>query len=301
MTLPQGKQVIEKGDMMKLRFGIKTAQQHTSYDSILRVWEEADKVPVIEHAWAFDHFIPLGPDPTGTQLEGWTLLGALAARTERLRMGLMVTGNTYRHPAVLANISATVDHISHGRLDFGIGAGWNELESNMYGIPLYKPGERIRRLDELLDVIRLLWTETVANYDGKYYQLKDARCEPKPVQKPYPPIVIGGSGEQLTLRVVAKHANIWNFVGGGVEVFQHKSDVLNGYCAEIGRDPKAIERSIQERINYNNPAEAINNMRPYIEAGATHIVLNLTAPYPENIVYRLAEEIVLPMQAEFEG
>jgi len=124
---------------MKLRFGIKTAQQFTSFDDILRVWLEADRIPIIEHAWAFDHFIPLGPDPTGPQLEGWTLLGALAARTERLRVGLMVTGNTYRHPAVLANIGATVDHISHGRLDFGIGAGWNELESNMYGIPLYTP------------------------------------------------------------------------------------------------------------------------------------------------------------------
>ena len=184
---------------MKLRFGIKTAQQFTSYDDILRVWLEADNIPIIEHAWAFDHFIPLGPDPTGSQLEGWTLLGALAARTNRLRVGLMVTGNTYRHPAVLANIGATVDHISHGRLDFGIGAGWNELESNMYGIPLYTPGERIRRLGEACEVIKRLWTETVANFDGKYYQLKDARCEPKPVQKPYPPFVIGGSGEQLTL------------------------------------------------------------------------------------------------------
>src|SRR5207253_9025538 len=119
-----------------LRFGIKTAQQNTSYEAILRVWTEADSVPSIEHAWAFDHFIPLGPDPTGPQLEGWTLLGALAARTERLRVGLMVTGNTYRHPAVLANIGATVDVISHCRMDFCIGAGWIELDSYMYVITL---------------------------------------------------------------------------------------------------------------------------------------------------------------------
>jgi F420-dependent oxidoreductase-like protein len=286
---------------VKLRFGIKTAQQNTSYEDILRVWLEADSIPSIEHAWAFDHFIPLGPDPTGSQLEGWTLLGALAARTERVRVGLMVTGNTYRHPAVLAKIGATVDVISHGRLDFGIGAGWNELESNMYGIPLYAPGERIRRLDEACEVIKRLWTETVANFDGRYYQLKDARCEPKPVQKPYPPFVIGGSGEQLTLRVVAKHANIWNFVGGSVDTFRHKIEVLEGHCAAVGRDPSTIERSIQERVNYANLAETIANIKPYIEASATHIILNLTAPYPENIVHRLAEEIVAPLQAEFEG
>jgi F420-dependent oxidoreductase-like protein len=286
---------------VKLRFGIKTAQQKTSYEDILRVWLEADSIPSIEHAWAFDHFIPLGPDPTGPQLEGWTLLGALAARTERLRLGLMVTGNTYRHPAVLAKIGATVDVISHGRLDFGIGAGWNELESNMYGIPLYAPGERIRRLDEACEMIKRLWTEPVANFDGRYYQLKDARCEPKPVQKPYPPFVIGGSGEQLTLRVVAKHANIWNFVGGSVDTFRHKIEVLEGHCAAVGRDPSTIERSIQERINYANLAETRANIKPYIEASATHIILNLTAPYPENIVHRLVEEIVAPLQAEFEG
>ena len=286
---------------MKLRFGIKTAQQHTSYESILRVWNEADGIPVIEHAWAFDHFIPLGPDPTGTQLEGWTLLGALAARTDHLRLGLMVTGNTYRHPAILANIAATVDVISHGRLDFGIGAGWNEMEHSMYGIPLYTPGERIRRLGEACEVIKLLWTQPRANFDGKYYKLKDALCEPKPVQKPHPPFVIGGSGEQLTLRVVAKYASIWNFVGGDIDTFRHKNAVLDGHCREIGRDPKSIERSIQWPINYNNVGEAIGGMRPYIEAGATHIILNLRAPYPERIVHQLADEIAAPLNAEFEG
>jgi F420-dependent oxidoreductase-like protein len=284
---------------MKLRFGIKTAQQYTTYDDILRVWLEADSIPIIEHAWAFDHFIPLGLDPTGPQLEGWTLLGALAARTQRLRVGLMVTGNIYRHPAVLANIGATVDHISHGRLDFGIGAGWNELECSMYGIPLYTPGERIRRLGEACEVVKRLWTETLANFDGKYYQLKVARCEPKPVQKPYPPYVIGGSGEQLTMRIVAQYANIWNFAGGPVDTFRHKIEVLERHCAAIGREPSTIVRSIQAFINYDNLAETRDGIRPYIEAGATHIILNLRAPYPEGIVLRLAEEIAEPLQAEY--
>ena len=285
---------------MQLRFGIKTAQQYTSYDDIHRVWLEADSIPIIEHAWVFDHFIPLGLDPTGPQLEGWTLLGALEARTERLRVGLMVTGNTYRHPAVLAKIGATVDNISHGRLDFGIGAGWNELESNMYGIPLYTPGERIRRLGEACEVVKRLWTETLANFDGEYYQLKVARCEPKPVQKPYPPFVIGGSGEQLTLRVVAQYANIWNFAGGSVDTFRHKIEVLEQHCAAIGRDPSDIERSIQTMVNYDNLSETRNSIGPYIEAGATHIILNLRAPYPEGIVHRLAEEIAEPLRVEYE-
>jgi len=191
-----------------LRFGIKTAPQNTTYEDMLRVWLEADTIPIIEHAWVFDHFIPLGPDPTGQCLEGWTLLAALAARTQRLRVGVMVTGNTYRHPAVLANMAATIDNISRGRLDFGIGAGWNELEHEMYNIPLYAPGERIHRLGEACEVVKRLWTETPANFDGKYYQLKNAYYKPKPVQKPYPPIVISGGGEKLTLRVVAQYADI---------------------------------------------------------------------------------------------
>jgi len=286
---------------VRLRFGIKTAQQFTTYEDILRVWTEADGIPSIEHAWAFDHFIPLGPDPTGPQLEGWTLLGALAARTERVRLGLMVTGNIYRHPAVLANIATTVDIISRGRLDFGIGAGWNELECSMYGIELYSTGERIRRLGEACEVIKLLWTQTVANFDGKYYHLEDARCEPKPVQKPYPPFVIGGGGEQLTLRIVAQYASVWNFAGGDVETFRHKNEVLDGHCAAIGRDPRTIERSIQWPINYNNMGEVRDDIRPYIEAGASHIILNLRAPYLERIVHTLAEEVVAPFQAEFEG
>src|SRR5439155_747564 len=177
-----------------------------------------------------------------------------------------------------AKIGATVDHISHGRLDCGIGAGWNELESNMYGIPHYTPAERIRRLGEACEVIKRLWTETVANFDGKYYQLMDARCEPKPVQKPYPPFVIGGSGEQLTLRVVAQYANIWNFVGGSVDTFRHKIEVLEEHCAAVGRAPLEIERSIQTMINYNNLEETLSNIRPYIEAAAWGDVVFLLIP-----------------------
>lgn len=283
----------------RLSFGIKTAPQHTTYEDMLRVWLEADQIPVIEHAWLFDHFMPLGNDPTGPCLEGWTLLSAYAALTKRLRVGLMVTGNTYRHPAVLANMAATVDIISQGRLDFGIGAGWNELEHTAYGIPLYKPGERIRRLGEACEVIKLLWTQTVTNFDGKYYQLKEARCEPKPVQKPYPPFVIGGSGEQLTLRIVAQYASIWNFAGGSTDEFKHKNTVLDGHCATIGRDPAEIARSVQLVVNPADLSAVRATTQSYIEAGANHLILNLRYPYPEGIVQHLAEEVAGPLQAEY--
>jgi F420-dependent oxidoreductase-like protein len=286
----------------KLTFGIKTAQQMTTYEEILPIWLEADEIPIIEHAWLFDHFMPIGAyDPKGPCLEGWSLLAALAARTKHLRLGIMVTGNTYRHPAVLANMAATIDIISQGRLDFGIGAGWNELEHNAYGIPLYAPGERIRRMGEACEVIRLLWTEEAANFDGKYYQLKDAYCNPKPIQKPYPPFVIGGSGEKLTLRMVAQYAAIWNFAGGSVDDFNHKNAVLNSHCTTIGRDPATIARSIQMVINPNDLSATYNTIEPYITAGATHIILNLRNPYPAGIVQRLVKEIIEPMKAAYEG
>ncbi len=286
----------------RLSFGIKTAPQHTTYEDMLAVWREADAIPAFEHAWLFDHFMPLGKDPTGPCLEGWTLLAAYAAQTERLRVGLMVTGNTYRHPAVLANMGATVDVISRGRLDFGIGAGWNELEHTAYGIPLYKPGERIARLAEACEVIRLMWTQEAPDFDGRYYQLKGARCEPKPVQKPYPPFVIGGSGEQKTLRVVAQYADIWNFSGGSVDDFIHKSQVLDGHCAAIGRDPASIERSIQLRIDPSDPASTRETLRGYIEAGATHILCSLVPPYPDGpALRRVVSEVVEPLKEVFAG
>lgn len=284
---------------MNLHFGFKTAPQRTTYEQMLHVWLEADTVPLIEHAWLFDHFMPLGTDITGPCLEGWTLLAAFAALTRRLRVGMMVTGNTYRHPAVLANMGATVDIISHGRLDFGIGAGWNEIEHTAYGIPLYKPGERIRRLAEACEVIKRMWTETAPDFDGQYYQLKHAYCEPKPLQKPYPPFVIGGGGERLTLRVAAQYADIWNFSGGPLEQFRHKSEVLDSHCAAIGRGPATIVRSIQFMINPDDLVATRDALRGYIEAGATHIILNLRAPYPEMIIHRLAEEVVEPLRAEY--
>jgi F420-dependent oxidoreductase-like protein len=278
--------------MAKLRFGIKTAQHQAAYEAIAKVWREADATPAFEHAWLFDHFAPIGGDLDGPCLEGWTLLAALAAQTDRIRLGHMVLGNTYRHPAVLAHMAATLDVISNGRLDLGLGAGWNEYEHTSMGIPLYAPGERIRRLGEACELIKRLFTQQIADFDGRYYQLKGARCEPKPIQKPYPPLVIGGGGEQLTLRVVARYADVWNFVGGPVEQFQHKVAILRQHCAEVGRDPAEIELSIQFMVDYDDLAGTAERLQPYVDAGATHLILNLRYPYPDGIVARLAEEVV---------
>jgi len=285
--------------MSELSFGIKTAPQHTSYEALLAVWKEADGIEAIEHAWLFDHYAPIHGDLDGPCLEGWTLLAALAAETTRLRIGLMVTGNTYRHPAVLANIAATVDIISKGRLDLGIGAGWNEYEHESMGIPLYPPGERIRRLGEACSVIKQLFTQQLTTFEGRYYTLREARCEPKPLQQPHPPFVIGGAGEQLTLRVVAEHADIWNFPRpqGPGEEFARKLSILHQHCETVGRDPRSITISVQPMVHYDDLEKTTQVVQQFVDAGATHVVLNLRPPYPEGIVTRLAEELIPQVRA----
>ncbi|HEU5317635.1 MAG TPA: LLM class F420-dependent oxidoreductase [Chloroflexota bacterium] len=278
--------------MPALRWGIKTAPQHTTYDALLKVWQEADRTRAFEHAWLFDHMSPIQGSLDGPCFEGWTLLAALAAQTTRLRLGLMVAGNTYRHPAVHAHMAATVDVISNGRLDFGIGAGWNEYEHQSMGIPLYAPAERIRRLREGCEIARRLFTRHLTTFKGRYYQLQDARLEPKPVQKPHPPFVIGGGGEQLTLRVAARYAGIWNSTSNDPDTFRHKVRVLHEHCAAIGRDPSQIELSVQTRVSYDDLSATVKTLKPLVDAGATHLILMLTHPYPEDIIPRLADEIV---------
>jgi F420-dependent oxidoreductase-like protein len=247
---------------------------------------------VFEHAWVFDHLIAVGEDPTGPCLEGWTLLSALAAETKRLRVGVMVTSNTFRHPALLAKMAATVDQISHGRLDFGIGAGWNECEHASTGIPLYPPGERIERLAEACELIERLWTEDAVDFAGHYYQLDRALCEPKPVQQPRPPMVIGGGGERLTLRVVAKYADMWNIIPTSVAEFARKSAILDAHCAAVGRDPQTIERSVQVVADLAHTDEVQQSLQGYIHAGATHLILELQPPFTSRMVNRVADTLI---------
>jgi F420-dependent oxidoreductase-like protein len=223
-----------------MRFAFKTAPQDTTWTAMLDVWRAADDIDLFESGWTFDHFYPIFGDSTGPCLEGWITLTALAQATRRLRLGTLVTGIHYRHPAVLANMAATLDIVSGGRLELGIGAGWNQEESGAYGIELGTPRERSDRFEEACEVLVGLLTQEVTTFAGDYYQLADARCEPKPVQRPHPPICIGGSGEKRTLRTAARFAQHWNFVGGTVEQFTRVRDVLYQHCADIGRDPDEI-------------------------------------------------------------
>jgi F420-dependent oxidoreductase-like protein len=281
-----------------LRFGFKTPQQHTSYEDLLSVWREADALPVFEHGWLFDHLNPVesiasaGPEIVGPCFEAWTLLTALATQTSRLRLGLLTACNTYRDPALHAQIAAAADVISGGRIDFGIGAGWTVYEHESRNIPLPPPAERIRRLDEAVTLTKRLWTEEAVDFDGRYYKLYGARVSPQPVQRPGPPILIGGSGEQLTLRVVAKHADIWNYVGGDLETFRHKVSVLRGHCDTIGRDFDEIELSAQYGVDIDNLEQGVRDVQGLVEAGVSHVVLILQRPFRAGLVTRLSEDLV---------
>jgi alkanesulfonate monooxygenase SsuD/methylene tetrahydromethanopterin reductase-like flavin-dependent oxidoreductase (luciferase family) len=279
-------------------FGIATAPQQVSYDDVLRVWREADTIPQLEHAWLFDHLLPIGGDPDGPIFEGWTLLSALAAQTGRLRLGLLVTSNRFRPPAMLAKIATTVDIVSGGRLDFGIGAGsrpsipWARREYEAHGLPYNDFTHSVGDLAEACTVIRRLWTEDKPfDFDGSYIHLTGAFGNPKPVQRPHPPIVIGGRAT-ATLRVVAEHADVWNIPGGDIEDVIARSALLDRLCAEIGRDPASITRSIYLPVSYDHPGTTRDAIAEATGAGFGHIVLGLSAPYPQGVARWVADEII---------
>jgi alkanesulfonate monooxygenase SsuD/methylene tetrahydromethanopterin reductase-like flavin-dependent oxidoreductase (luciferase family) len=271
---------------------------HVDYADILRVWQEADTIPQIEHAWLFDHLMPIAGDPNGPVYEGWTLLSALAAQTRRLRLGLLVTSNRFRPPAMLAKIAATVDIVSGGRLELGIGAGsrtdipWARREYDMHGLPYADARQAVGGLAEACTVIRRLWTQAEPfDFRGSYLNLTGAFCNPKPIQRPHPPILIGGRSA-ATLRVVAEHADIWNMPGGDIDDATRRGALLDRYCAEIGRDPASITRSIPLPVSYDNPGAARDAAGQAIAAGFRHIVLSLPAPYPVNVARWLATEVI---------
>jgi alkanesulfonate monooxygenase SsuD/methylene tetrahydromethanopterin reductase-like flavin-dependent oxidoreductase (luciferase family) len=279
-------------------FGIATAPQQVTYHDVQRVWQEADAIGEIEHAWLFDHLLPIAGDQKGPIFEGWTLLSALAAQTERLRLGLLVTSNRIRPPAMLAKIAATVDIVSGGRLDFGIGAGsrtsipWARREYDANGLPYHDAAYAVGSLAEACTVIRRLWTDDEPfDFDGTYVQLTGAYCNPKPVQRPYPPIMIGGAAS-ATLRVVAEHADLWNIPSLDADGLVARSALLDRFCTEIGRDPAEITRSITQPVSYDDPGSTRDSIATAVEAGFRHVVLSLPAPYPDGVARWVADEII---------
>ncbi|MFO0689159.1 MAG: LLM class F420-dependent oxidoreductase [Myxococcota bacterium] len=255
-----------------MRLTFKTRPQDTAWPDLLAMWLEAEQIEALDGGFLYDHFYPIYGDSTGPCFEGWTALAYLAGRTQRLRLGLMVTGNPYRHPAVLANMAATFDVVSGGRLDLGLGAGWNEEEASAYGIPLLPWKQRFDQFDEACRIIHSLLTQTTTTFLGEHYRLENARCEPKPIQKPRPPFLIGGGGEKRTLRIAAKYADDWNFPGGSPEQFAHKVAVLHDHCADVGRDPKEIALSTHVLASADVAATAAA-AAGMVGAGATHLCL----------------------------
>jgi len=263
--------------MTSLRYGLKLSQNAT-IEQYRAVWRIADEAG-FDHCWCMDHFATLGSRDDGPIFEAWALLAAMAAATSRTRVGCAVTGNTYRHPAVLAKAAVTVDHLSGGRLEFGIGAGWAENEHTMLGLPFGTAGDRADRLEEACQVIRSLWTQELTSFAGQHYQLTGAVAEPKPVQQPHPPIWIGGAGRRRTLRIAAQHASVWNAPGGSPEEVADLSGVLDRHCADIGRDPSEIRRSVQVRIPAT-PDELLALAPAYDAVGVTDLLLVLNAADP---------------------
>lgn len=273
------------------RYAIKTPTQHTTWQDMLEVWTAADATEVFESAWNFDHFYPLRGDITGPCVEAWVTLAALAQATNRIRLGTMVNGMHFRHPAVTASMASSLDIVSGGRLELGLGAGWYQLEADAYGIELGTVDDRMTRFEEGTEVIHMLLTQETTDFGGRFYSLHGARNEPKPVQEPRPPIVIGGRGEKRTLRLVARFASTWDaqFVEDELDEWRRLREVLWAHCDDVGRDPSEISCSSHLRIGPEPDAsEVAERAQDLFEAGLDLVIVGLTAQHDASTVEKLA-------------
>ena len=272
-------------------FGIKTPPQHGLWADFLEVWKAADDIDVFESAWSMDHFYPLTPPIEGPHLESWAFLAALAQATKRIRLGCMVNGMHYRHPAITANAAATVDHISNGRFVLGLGAGWFEPESKAYGIELGSLKERFDRLDEGVEIIVSLLRNETTSFDGRFYTLTDARCEPKPVQRTIP-IVIGGTGQKRTLRTVARWADHWDAIVPDPATWQRANETLLAHCAAVGRDEQEIRRSVHLFWEFDADVNALAERAAAFQAvGVDLVIFSMRGPYDARLVEPLANAL----------
>ncbi len=229
--------------MSRVKFGLFAPQVAVPFAAVKERAQLADRLG-FHSIWFVDHMWSRGL-PDLDHLEAWTLMSATAAVTERLGIGTLVLCNSYRNPALLAKMASSLDNVSNGRLLLGLGAGWMDEEYRAYGYSFPSARVRVEQLDEALTIIKLLFTQARASFQGKYYAVEEAVNNPKPVQKPHPPILIGGAGEKRLLRVVAEHADIWNCPNNAAPELERKLDVLKRHCDAIGRDPQTIEVSEQ--------------------------------------------------------
>jgi F420-dependent oxidoreductase-like protein len=290
-------------------------------DSLKTIATEAESMG-FDSFWVMDHFhqIPGVGEPNEPMLEGWTTIAVVAGFTSRIKLGTLVTGNVYRHPSVLAKIGATLDVLSKGRLFMGIGAAWNQEESAAYGVPFPSTKERFQRLEEAVQIIRVMWTQERSSFNGRFYHVQQAYCNPKPIQKPHPPIMIGGSGERETLRIVAKYADACNLFGSP-ETVRKKLDILRGHCKAVGRDYSSIlktklshviidrdQRKVEqlvaeklgnvsdqmrkERAAFGQPEDVRHQIEAFRDTGIDYFIGNFEAEHELEAITLFADEVV---------
>ncbi len=305
----------------RVQFGIQTSQEGVTWNEVLTAWKDAEALG-FDSAWNFDHLMPIVGDKDGPCLESWTMLGALAAQTQRIRIGALVTGNSYRNPALLAKMATTVDQISNGRLNLGIGAAWFQPEHEAYGFPFYSAKERAERLGEALEVITDLWTVDHPSFSGQYYLLSHAPFAPAPMQKPHPPIIIGGQGKKWIMPLVARYADGWNVpIGVSPEGVKRRLDLIHQECQRLGRTPCDIEVSVllplisiskvplagpvtrlaararvpgkvARQLLAGSPDDIKAQIQQYVDVGVTHVILYLRPPFDHELMRRFATEVM---------
>lgn len=275
-----------------MRHSFKVWAQQATWAELRDIWIEADQGGFWDVVWLNDHLYPPKSDAGLPIMEAWTLFGGLAAVTDRIRFGTMVSANTFRHPAILAKQAATLDHMSNGRLEIGVGTGWHEEEHRAFGVDLPPITHRFELLEETFAILHGLFTEDTFSFDGKHRTIADARFQPKPVQQPRPPFVIGGTGPRRTIPLAARWADQWNFPDytNDLELFASSLETLDEACQAVGRARSEIEVSVQFRYS-GDLARTVDQVRAYQETGADHVLVSFTPPPDPSLPPRVAEAL----------